>query len=380
MFRSVLTVFILSLMLLPYQGKAQILSERDMKGINHSIVPILGYSSDYGLFGGGLYQRIDYADGIRPFLTNTLADLTASTNGKWTGRFEYERTELFGRPVRTRSIIEAVRNPISNYFGIGNNSSFSNSEFEDGIFYLLKKNAGARFEIRTPVFYPENGTPIEGVLRLRASYTDTDDRGADTHFVQDPPPGVSGGWVNSVGVGFVHDIRNNEFDPRRGIRSEIGADFTPPVAGNDYNFSTYFVDISGFISITENIVLAQRMAGEYSYGDVPYFELPALGNQYGLRGYALNRFLGKSSILYMAEVRSWLFTILEGEVKFGGHIFYDTGRVFSSKDSPRFFDNWKRTWGFGGAMSAFNPDLIFRGEIGFSDETLRIYAGIGFAF
>lgn len=373
------TVIIITGLLLPGIGFSQIISEPDTEGVNHSVYPLAGYSSDYGLFGGGLYQRIDYADGKNPFLSNTIVDFTGSTNGKWAVAFEYERTEMFGQPLRTRSVLLLDRDPTNTYFGIGNNTDFTSSELENGLYYLLQKRISARFEIRTPLqLIGEN--KVDGIFRIQGSYTSNEDKGADTRFVESLPIGADGGWVNTVGAGLLYDIRDSEFDPRSGLRAEFGADFSPLIAGNDYSFSSYFAEVRTFISITERIVLAQQVAGKYSYGSAPFYELPALGSKDGLRGFALNRFRGKSSILYMAEMRSWLFSFLEDEIKLGGHLFYDTGRVFSDSDSSGFFDSWKNTWGFGGSMSAFNPDLIFRGEIGFSNESYRIYAGIGFAF
>lgn len=373
-------VTIIAGLLMPVCAYSQLSTDPDMKGVNHSFYPIVGYSSDMGLFGGGLFQRIDYADGKRPFLSNTLVDVTGSTRGKWAGAFEYERTRMFGKPLRSRSMLAAERNPISNYFGIGNQSEFSVSEFDEGLYYLLKRRINGMFELRRPLHLLKENGMIEGVIRFKASYTDIEDRGADTRFIQSPPPGAEGGWVNTIGAGLIYDIRNSEFDPRSGIRMEVGADFSPKIAGNDYSYSSYFAEITSYISIIENTVFAQRIAAEHNYGTAPFYEMPALGNKDGLRGFAMNRFIGESSVLYMAEVRSWLFHFLDDQIKIGGHLFYDTGRVFSDTDSPGFFEKWKRTWGFGGAMSAFNPDLILRGEIGFSNESYRIYAGIGFAF
>lgn len=367
-------------LLIPVCAFSQLSTEADMQGVNHSMYPILGYSSDIGFLGGGLFQRIDYADGKRPFLSNTVVDVTGSTKGKWAGAFEYERTRMSGEPLRTRSRLAVERNPINNYFGIGNRSEYSSTEYDEGLNYLLQRRINARFELRKPLHLVEEKGVIEGVFRLKVSYTDNEDRGDDTRFIQSPPPGADGGWVNTVGAGLIYDIRNSEFDPRSGIRAEIGADFSPIIAGNDFGFSSYFADFRSYTRITENSVFAQRFAAEHRYGSTPFFELPVLGNKNGLRGFAMNRFLGESSVLYMAEVRSWLFRFLDDQVKFGGHLFYDTGRVFSAADSAGFFSNWKRTWGFGGAMSAFNPDLIFRGELGFSNESYRIYAGIGFTF
>lgn len=371
-------IFFLSLCTLNVQ--AQSVTNNQTQGVNYSLVPVMGYSSDFGFFGGGLFQRVDYSDGVSPFLSRTIADLTGSTNGKWAAAVEYERTRAFGRPIRTRSILTAERNPVSNFFGIGNDTGFSTDRFDEGGFFLLQKRINARFEIRRPLHTLRENGDIEGVLRVRMSYTENSDQGSDTRFFNSPPPGAEGGWVNTVGAGIIYDIRNNEFDPRAGARAELGVDISPEPLGNDFGFTTYFAEMSFYLPMIENTIFAQRIAVEHSSGDVPYFELPALGHSNGLRGYALNRFLGESSVVYMAEARSWLFHFFDDQIRLGGHAFFDTGRVFSGADSNGFFQEWKRTWGVGGAMSAFNPDLIFRGEIGFSDETYRIYAGVGFAF
>src|SRR6056297_4343828 len=187
-------------LLLPLRGYGQAAPGDNARGVNYSFYPILGYSSDIGFFGGGLFQRIDYADGKRPFFTNTVADITGSTNGHWSGSFEYERTRTFGRPLRSRSVLTAERNPISNYFGIGNQTEFSSSGFDEGLFYLLQRRLLSRFELRKPLRTVNRQKTLEGVLRIKLSYTENEDRGADTRFVLSPPPGADGGWVNTIGT------------------------------------------------------------------------------------------------------------------------------------------------------------------------------------
>lgn len=359
---------------------AQVLPEEKSEGTMQSVYPIVGFSSDIGWFGGGIYQRINYDDGVDPFLSNTIADLTGSTNGKWSAMFEYERIRMLNRPLRTKSSIEIDRDPIYNFFGIGNNSEFSGSGFDEGIYYLMQKQVAGTFEIRSPLSIFSNVNRVDGIVRLALSYTENEDNGGDTPFFTDQPMGSDGGIIASAGLGLVYDRRNSEFDPRSGIRAEIGADFTPSAAINDYGFSKYYAELKSYTKLIEDVIFAQKLSATYSYGSTPFYELPALGNKNGLRGFAMNRYLGDHSVLYMAEVRSWIFRFFHDEIKIGGHAFYDTGRVFSDTDTPRFLESWKRTIGVGGAMSAFTSDLIFRGEIGFSEETYRIYAGVGFAF
>jgi len=366
--------------MLPNQAQSQILPESDNEGSSHQFFPLLGYASDYGLFGGVVYQRINYDEKQKPFLSNTLIDFVGSTEGNWSGQLEYERIKMFGRPIRNRSVVDFELNPIRSFFGIGNNTSFSKDDFDDGIFFLDQRHGLVSFQARRSLFGLTGGEQIEGVLRLKGSYTAVKERGMDTEFSQRPPAHSEDGWVNSVGIGLIFDSRTSEFDPRVGQRAELGLDVSSTVLGSSYTFYELFADFKSFISLTDRIVVAQRVEARHNSGDTPFWELPVLGSAKGLRGYALDRFMGDSSLLYMTEVRSWLFSFFEGDIKLGGHAFYDTGRVFSENDSNQVFDDWKNTWGGGAAFTLFNPDLIFRGEVGLSGEDYRIYAGLGYAF
>ncbi len=359
---------------------SQIISESDREGSSKSIFPIAGYTSDYGLFGGVVFQRIDYGDSRRPFLSNTLIDVTGSTRGLWMGQFDHERIEMFGRPIRNRTLLDLELNPIRSYFGIGNKTEFSQSSFDEGLYFLNQQHALFSFQGRKPIIVFSDDFTLEGVLRLKGSYTTVSDRGANTRFYLDPPPESENGWVNTAGFSLLVDTRDSEFDSRYGQRTEIGFDLGSSIFGSSYSFYELSANWKGFLSLTENTVFAQRVALKYNRGDTPFWELPALGSSRGLRGFSLDRFMGDSSVLYMAELRRWFFSFFEDEIKLGAHIFFDTGRVFSSYDSNRLFNNWQNSWGAGGAFTLFNPDLIFRGEIGFSGEDYGIYAGVGYAF
>lgn len=368
------------MMMAPLSVFSQITSEPDREGSSKSIFPIAGFTSDYGLFGGVVFQRIDYGESRRPYLSNTLIDVTGSTKGLWMGRFDHERIELFGRPIRNRTLVDLELNPIRSYFGIGNETEFSQSSFDEGLYFLNQRHALLSFQGRKPIITLADDLTLDGILRLKGSYTTVSERGADTRFFLDPPSEFENGWVNTVGIGLMLDSRGSEFDPRYGQRTEIGIDFSSSIFGSSYSFYELSANWKGFLSLTENTVLAQRVALKYNRGNTPFWELPALGSSRGLRGFALDRFMGESSVLYMAEFRRWFFSFMEDEIKLGAHLFYDTGRVFSGFDSDRFFSSWQNSWGAGAAFTLFNPDLIFRGEIGFSGEDYGIYAGVGYAF
>lgn len=373
-------LLLLVIFFFPYTIYSQITSESERIGSSQSIFPLVGFTSDYGFVAGVVYQRINYGENRRPFLSNTQIDATGSTRGLWQGRFDYERIDLFGRPIRNRTLLEVELNPIRSYFGIGNETVFSQSDYNEGIFFLTQQHALVRFEGRKPVIELLHDHTLDGILRVKASYTTVDDRGRDTQFFLDPPANHENNWVNLAGIGLLFDTRGSEFDPRNGQRTELGIDYSSSIFGSDYSFYELTADWKGFFSITENTVIAQRVVLKYNRGDTPFWELPALGSSSSLRGFSLDRFMGDSSVLYMAEIRRWFFSFLDDEIKLGAHFFYDTGRVFSRFDSDMIFSKWNNSWGGGGAFTLFNPDLIFRGEIGFSGEDYGIYAGVGYAF
>jgi len=366
--------------MMPGTAHSQMRAQAPQEGKSHSFFPLLGYASDFGFFGGVVYQRINYADQRRPFFSNTLVDVVGSTKSRWSVQVDYERIELFGLQVRNRSVVDFELNPIRSFFGIGNNTGFSEEQFENDDFFLEQRHGLLSFQARKPLVRLGERQSIDGVIRLKGSYTTVSDRGRDTIFFKRPPSNSDNGWVNGIGFGVIFDSRKSEFDPRSGRRFEAGVDVSTPILGSDYVFYELFSDVKAYISLTDRVVFAQRLEARHNSGDTPFWELPVLGSDEGLRGFALDRFMGDSSLLYMAELRSWLFSFFEGDIRVGAHTFYDTGRVYSENDSNLLFDDWKNTWGAGGAITLFNPDLIFRGEIGFSGEDYRIYAGLGYAF
>lgn len=381
--KMIFSIMILAgLLFIPNAAFSQLTTDddNDNSGTNYTIIPILGYTTDSGFSGGILTQRIEYRNNQGPFHSNTTLDVFGTTQGRWVTSFKHERLNLLGAQIRNHSILEFELDPKSTFYGVGNETSYSTEEFDEGIYFLNRNFGLLSFSARKKLFeISENGN-LDGLVRFKGSYNSISDRGRDTRLINEQPTGFDGGWVNKVGIGLLTDSRDNEFAPTRGGRFEIGMNTSGSLTGSDYSFTDYFTDFRAYTQIFWNVVIAQRFQLQHSVGDVPFWELPIIGNEKGLRGYALDRFRGDSSVLYMLEARRWLVSFLEDDIKIGGHIFTDTGRVFSEFDSSALFDNLKNTWGFGATMTVFSPDLIVRGELGFSNEDYRIYAGLGYAF
>lgn len=349
-------------------------------GVDYSLLPLIGYSTDWGLYGGALLQRINYGEGVKPFLSNMQADFTISTRGNLITEFTYERTQTFGTPWRTYLEFVGQRFLQSHYFGIGNRTSFSNDLFDDDYYFFemreLFLDVRGRREIAR--FGSIGFADIQFSYNL--SYVDGIGRSEETLFEQEMPFGFGRSWTSKPGLGLIVDSRDSEFIPKRGIRYEFLYQLGSEVFGGDYNYSDLLFDFRHFVELVPNLVLAHNLRVESIFGEAPFWDLKMLGGETGLRGYYLERFRGDHSLLNMVELRTWLFSVWNENIRVGGQLFWDSGRVFSDMDSDAIFDNWQHAVGGGGVVSLFNPDLILRADLGYSDETIGIYFGAGYIF
>ena len=351
--------------------------------VQYSVLPVAGYTSDTGLFGGGLFQRINYGDKpFKPFLTRFQVDMIGSFKGELQAQAAYEHTQAFNGRVRSRLSVDLFRSSISHFFGLGNNAPYSEELYNQEYFFFRNQNVTAAWRVRKLITeYGFNGT-LELFTDLQASYFSTaslDENSIFSDFQQRQEQSFSG-WTNMAGFGIIADDRDSEFNPTDGYRYEAGAAFSHPLIVSEYRFVSLWGELRNYVEILPGVVLAHKLRAEMVTGDAPFWELSTLGNRSGLRGYHLDRFRGERSLLNIFEARTWLFSILDEQIRFGGQLFWDTGRVFTDSDSDKLFDNWKHTLGVGGAISLFNPDFIMTGDLGFSEDTFRIYAGIGYNF
>jgi outer membrane protein assembly factor BamA len=362
---------------------AQVLSGTDDEEpeIQLSILPVLGYSSDTSLFGGLFFQRINYGSRAdQPFLNSIRGDIGGSLRGDLTIQAKYDRTKTFNADIRSTLYLWLFRSRVAHYFGLGNDTDFSQDLYDENFFYYEIREANFLYRGRKTVREFGFVGKIDLFSNLKVSYADASMRDEVSRFSEEREQLQTSGWLNKLGVGIIIDDRDSEFDPTEGFRYEAGVQASHSILGSDSNSFDTWVELLHYLEILPNIVIAQKIRGEYIVGDMPFWGLSTIGNEKGLRGYHLDRFRGDSSILHILEARTWLFSIFDDQIRFGGQLYWDSGRVFSEQDSNRFFGNWKHSYGFGGAISLFSSDFIIRGDLGFSNEATRIYAGVGYIF
>ncbi len=367
-----------------YPAASQVLSMPDEEdrqgGVHYSLIPVLGYSSDSGVVAGFLVQRFNYGDGRRPFLSNLKADFTISSKLNIISELGYERTRLLGRDIRSEYSVVAERYRQANYFGIGNDTEFLKDRYDNDYFFYEKRiiDLSARFR-RTITEYGFEGN-FDGYVKFGFSYLDASDTDSVSLFSIEKPVGQDRQVGNDIGFGLIAEDRDSEFNPTEGYRYEAGIELSGPYFGSEFHYAKLHLQLRNYVEILPNIILAQKIEGTHIVGDAPFWKRSALGDKEGLRGFHKERFLGDSSVLHVLEARTWLFSMFDEELRVGGQLFWDAGRVFSKHDSNRLFDAWKHSYGAGGALSLFNPDFIMRGDLGFSDESMQIHIGVGYIF
>lgn len=378
---SAFRFFLLFVFLCPaILAQAQFIPEpAGIDSVKKAFLPVAGFSSDVGFMGGAIFSRYDYRGNIRPF--NNYIKSTAVTSTKGFIKFEglFEQTRTFGSEIR--STYQAFFNRLStnNFFGVGNNTSYREQLWDDEFYFFESLSMSFDIALRKPLF-KSGGSRFDLLAGFGTSYNIPYVRQANSSFNQLSPNGIKGGFVNYLSTGLVWENRDNEFVPQSGNRAEFKIRFAPKYL-SDYALTTFKMDLRQYFYVFDFLTIANRLQARHAAGNVPYWQLSTLGDDYTLRGYPLNRFQGTSSISYNLELRSWMFTFPKYASKIGVHVFSDAGRVFTGDDEASdLFNGYKQTIGFGGVLSLFNPDFILRGEMGFSEDASRIYIGVGYTF
>ncbi|WP_245318774.1 Omp85 family outer membrane protein [Hymenobacter elongatus] len=202
--------------------------------------------------------------------------------------------------------------------------------------------------------------------------------------------GLDGGWVSIIQAALIHDTRDFEPDPTRGVYFEAANEFSSPVIGSQFSFNKLFFQGRAYrkLPVGKRTVLAGRVGVGNIFGkEAPFFEfqdqwspdgsINALGGRQSLRGYRANRFLARSLAFANAELRIRLADVKLGKQNFGLGVapFADAGTVRDRWQDLGFRDV-RFSYG-AGARIAWNLSTIIYADYGLSKEDRLFYFGIG---
>ncbi len=347
------------------------------------LFPIVAYSSDEGVVFGAIFARMAFSGGEKLFSSRLTTLAWASTKGYVAADIKYQHNDLFDSRTQLKVEPYLYRTVNDNYFGIGNETPFSPSLWKHKFYYVETLKLGMDVRTITPLHTYSPTDKLNLLVQGGFAYLEPHSRGVHTKFVQDYPDGLKGKWHNYVGVGLAWDDRDDEHLPTRGNRVRAVIRLEPKVILNDYNDLEYEFQFTHYFPfhLIRDVVVAQRIYWKELLGKAPFWYQPYLGDGTTLRGYPERRFIGRAALIYNLELRTWLFSIPSLRIRIGGQLFLDAGKIYQTTDNfLHFFAHYKHTVGLGGAVSFIDPHFFLRGDLGFSPNLWRIYAGMGYMF
>lgn len=380
-FRKVFLLLALSFCF-SFKTFAQQTAQQD--SVSFAFLPALSYNSDFGFILGGLGSRYHYKENVSPFYSYYNIAAILSTRGLASVKVLTDKPNAFGKDVRVTNTLSLSRFFEDNYFGIGSYDKIT--ETPDGFpdFYNFQSfSVGFRNTVRFPLLKSGNTKQLDAHTIINLEYETPWDNNSDRLISISRPLGIEGGRTFMLGAGIVWEGRNNEFRPTKGNYIETSFEIGQKFWGSSFNNSIFKFDARQYLSffLIREITFANRILFNHTNGQTPYWQLSYAGDEETLRGFESKRFLDDNSLIYNAELRTWLFDIESIETKIGGTLFFDTGRTFPNGMSfSSITSDLKYSFGFGGLVSLFTPDFIVRTDFGFSEEGLGVYFTSGFMF
>lgn len=332
-------------------------------------LPIVNYISDIGVgYGALVTYRPEVAEGVPE---QGYRALTAfSTKKAQLHSLGWERMPgARGVHVLVRGMVN--RTFYSNYFGIGNGvdpTPPSYNPLNSPEAYTLSENTANDFYTRFTLTYSEasamgqvplslrEGARAFGVTRFRyvgvAPFTQErieEDTGVPldddytTLLEEEAPNGIDGGAGGQLQLGFMIDSRDRPVSPHTGTFHQFslrGDVYGSASEGSSPLYGGVNITLQRYYNLWDRGVLANRLVGDFGFGDVPFWDLATfgaavpysgLGGTLAGRGLLLRHYVGKVKILWGPEIRLNTYTTqVRGQsVEFSTALFAESGRVWA---------------------------------------------------
>lgn len=131
-------------------------------------------------------------------------------------------------------------------------------------------------------------------------------------------PGTESSWVSSPGFTAGVDTRDNTWYPTRGVRMTFRAHWARDWIGSDYDFEMTELDLRGYRVLGDKVVLGGQFMATSLDGSPPFYMLPRLGGDEGLRGYRGSLYRDRVAAFGRLELRRMEIYKRLGGVVFGG--------------------------------------------------------------
>lgn len=250
------------------------------------------------------------------------------------------------------------------FWGIGNDTE------ETGTEDYFREDFSVQLEVQVPplLFFSDRSGFI-----LDYKHTNIVDMRENKFLIDKTVSGYQGGDIFGVGLGLVWDRRNNLFYPTSGHYQNIK--FIVYTEPSNYTYTSFELDVRYYKKLFKKSVFATNLYVKNVSGNVPFYELPALGGHQRMRGYFQGRYTDNNYVTLQSEIRQYFWK------RWGVVAFAGLGDV-SDEITSLNLKELKYSFG-GGLRYLFNKKehVNLRMDIGIGrDGNTGIYFGIEEAF
>ncbi|HEX2607830.1 MAG TPA: BamA/TamA family outer membrane protein [Flavisolibacter sp.] len=275
-------------------------------------------------------------------------------------------------------------NYIHNFFGLGNETVFDQSD-EKGLLYYRNYYNTISGDVR---LYRQFGKSLVGSIGPTFNYYNSSSfknryRYLALYEGANPKEAVFESRMYGGGVARLeaNTISEEDILPNKGIYWNLEGRMLRPFEAPEgyHHFTQLQSSFTFYIPIGDSsVVLANRIGGGTTWGEAPFYQQYTLGGVGNLRGYNINRFTGASMAYHNIElrVRLFRFTSYLFPGSFGIMAFNDVGRVWTPGESSGTWHN-----GYGGGIFITPAEkLLIQFSAAKSVEGTQAYFSAGFAF
>ena len=270
-------------------------------GSEWSFSPWLDINPDDGLFIGGGPVNTQYGYRMEPYTEQigVRAGLASQT-----GRYRLDATGEFRDWLRGISAflqLHASQLDLSNFFGLGNGTTFNQSLDRAGFYKVDQRQIYFRATLDVAMT-TNTSAEIGSTIKL---------------IDNNPKPGT---LLDTLQLAYYNksltflnltariqtDTRDDEMLPTQGFYLKAEASYLPKIFDNADTFYKLRCEARTYVTPVnfQVMTVAVRAAGEKIWGTHPFFESAFLGGNESLRGFERQRFAGDASVVGGIELRA----------------------------------------------------------------------------
>lgn len=270
-------------------------SDGDKRGPEYAGIPALFSTPETGLGGGGAFVYLGPSIKTRRDFALVGATITERKQFLAAGLIEiFDPQEYFS--IETHFTL--TRYP-DFFYGVGN----STRDEDKDLYTMRTREIGVALKVA-----PESFQRHQIGFGLHQEITDFDEFTATGILTKRNYPGKHGGVTRDLTLSWQYQKNDEDFSPHDGIRISWDLYRSTKALGSEFENIRFWSNNALFIPLTNRSTLALQLYGEFTNGEIPWYQLAQTGGTNLLRGYFRGKYRDKQLLATQAEIRRHLFS------------------------------------------------------------------------